>query len=243
MESKMSYSLVFVSFLLISCLDLSAQPGLNIYTDLGGSNVSQGLFVKSAVLASLQSGDNLLEAGFQADLRNTNNKVFPGFRINASRNFKINNLPLVINGFWIITPFSELLRETNWGGLLKHENKHFGFAIGSNFRTYAFRQKAIREYGIADNARKIHETLNLMYSLDYQLKPRNSGWNVGFTLTNIDNFLIEQETNPMLRLNGFYRLSAPLSFYIQAWYKSAGATNLAVNYFGFFIRTGLLWTI
>ena len=243
MNSKISLSLVLVCLLLIGCFDLSAQPKLSFYTDLGENNVSKGLFIKTAGLGRYQFGNNLLESGFQADLKNTNKSVFSGFSISGSRNFMISHFQLGITGFWIITPFSELLRETNWGGLLKHENNHFEFSIGSNFRTYAFRQKAIREYGIENNAIKLHEILNLTYSLGYQLKPRDSQWNVGFTLTNNDNFLIEQETNPMLRLNGLYRLRTPLSIYVQAWYKSAGATNLAVNYFGFFFRTGIIWTL
>lgn len=243
MHTTMSLYLVFVTLLLIGCLDLSAQPGLIIYTDLGENNVSQGLFIKSACLVSYQEGKNLLETGFQLDLKNTNKNVFSGFSISGTRNFKIRNFPLEITGFWICTPFSELLRETNWGGRLNHENNHFGFSLGSNFRTYAFRQKAVREYGIAENAAKIHEIMNLIYSFDYQIKPKNNYWNIGVSLTNIDHFVLEQETNPMLKLNGLYKVSAPIILYIEAWYKSAGATNLAVNYFGFFFRTGIIWKI
>jgi len=243
MDPKISLSLVFVSLFLTVCPDLSAQPGLNIYTDFGENNGSQGLFIKTASLVSYQFGKNIFETGFRIDLKNSNNTYFSGFSLSGSRNLKISHFPFEIAGFWICTPFSELLRETNWGARLKRESNHFEYLIGANFRTYAFRQKAIREYGIDQNAAKIHEILNIMYSVCYQLKPRNSPWNVGFSLTNVDNFMIEQETNPMLRLNGFYKLSSPLSLYIQGWYKSAGATNLAVNYFGFFFRTGIIWYI
>ncbi len=243
MNPKISLSLVFGTLLLVGCPDLSAQPGINIYTDFGENNVSQGLFIKTAGFASYKFGKYLLESGFQLDLKNTNNTFFSGFSMSGSRNFKITNFPLEITGFWISTPFSELLRETNWGARLNRESNHFEYLIGAHFRTYAFRQKAIREYGIGQSASKIHETMNLLYSVGYQLKPRNNSWNAGILLTNYDNFMIEQETNPMLRLNGLYKLSSPLIIYLQAWYKSAGATNLAVNYFGFFFRTGIIWNI
>ena len=239
----MSLSLVFICLLLIGFLDLSAQPKLNFYTDLGENNVSLGLFIKSAGLASYQFGKNSLETGFQLDLKNSTNIFFSGFRLSGSRYFKISNFPFEINGFWVVTPFSGLLRETNWGGLFKHENNHFGFSIGSNFRTYAFRQKAIREYGIEPNAVEIHEIINLIYSIGYQIKLKTSCWNIGFSLTNMDHFVLEQETNPMLKLNGLYKVSKPLFLYMEAWYKSAGATNPAVNYFGFFFRTGIIWKI
>jgi len=243
MHTTMNLNLVFASILLICCFNLSAQPSINFYTDLGENNVSQGLFIKSAVLISYRTGRNLLEAGFQADLKNANQNVFSGFSISGSRSFRINHFPIEITGFWISTPFSELLRETNWGGRLKHENNHFGFQIGSNSRTYAFRQKAIREYQIGENAAIIHEVMNLMYSVDYLIKPTGNCWNIGASLTNIDHFILEQETNPMLRLNGLYKISTPLFLYVEAWYKSAGAANLSVNYFGFFFSTGIIWKI
>jgi len=47
MNSKISLSLVLVCLLLIGCFDLSAQPKLNFYTDLGENNVSKGLFIKT----------------------------------------------------------------------------------------------------------------------------------------------------------------------------------------------------
>ena len=62
-------------------------------------------------------------------------------------------------------------------------------------------------------------------------------------MTNIDNFLINQDTNPMLFLQGKYQVTAPLTLYIEPWYQSAGSLNLSANYFGFFIRTGLIWKL
>jgi hypothetical protein len=68
-------------------------------------------------------------------------------------------------------------------------------------------------------------------------------WNIGFSFTNIDYFIINQETNPVINLQGKYDVSKSLTLFLESWYKSSGAFNLSVNSFGFFFRTGVLWKI
>ncbi|MCD6597395.1 MAG: hypothetical protein J7L04_06895, partial [Bacteroidales bacterium] len=120
--------------------------------------------------------------------------------------------------------------------------KHFIIRIGTNFKTYALNKKAISNYEI-DTDTKIKENWNLMYSFSYYLKSFDNLWNVGISITNFDYFIINQETNPVFNLNAWYKPGTPLKLFIETWYKSSGAFNLSVNYFGFFVRTGIIWNI
>jgi hypothetical protein len=189
-----------------------------------------------------KSGKNILEAGFQTDLKN-NKFGFSGYTLNASRILKIREIPLELRGFCTWTYPSEILEETNWGAFLKMRQKHFEMTIGTNFRSYNLRQKAIKDFEINTKKTTVHEIYNIMYSFSYYIKPSDDIWNIGLSVTNIDHFIINQETNPVFNLTGLYRISSPVSLYIQGWYKCAGVTNLELNHFGFFFRTGITWNI
>jgi hypothetical protein len=80
-----------------------------------------------------------------------------------------------------------------------------------------------------------------MYSAGFMLKPDENKWNLTFTITDFDRFIIEQETNPMANIRFDYELSEPLRVYSELWYKGSGFFNVQVNYFGIFIRAGILW--
>ena len=219
-----------------------AQPRINAYTDVGKNNASDGLFIKTASLASYQFGKYNVETGFQLDLKSHNKNIFSGYRIAASREFMIKDFPIGLQGFSIWTPFSDILRENNWGILLNFRRNHFATKIGTNFRTFAYTQNAIELYEFETNT-KIHENWNLMYLFSYHLKPIENHWNIGLSVTNIDHFIINQETNPVFNFHALYQISSPLKLFAESWYKSAGAFNLNVNYFGFFFRTGIIWDI
>jgi hypothetical protein len=146
-----------------------------------------------------------------------------------------------IRGFGTQTRNSEFLRETNWGTLVNMKHRRIEIALGTNFRTYAFRKRLIEDYEISKNAMRVHENFNIMYSFGYNLKKDDTRWNAGLSLTNTDHFYISQETNAMVRLNGFYKPFSQVCLFVEAWYKSAGAPNLAINYFGYFFRTGITW--
>jgi len=233
----------FIIFLISICMGLFAQPGISVYTDAGSNNISKGIFIRSAAFGSYKYGKYNLETGFQADLKNNNKNGVSGYTIIASRNMAIKAVSFELKGFFIQTFPSEILVETNCGAMMEIGHKRFGMAIGTNFRTYDIRQKALSRYEIDNTHTKIHEIYNLMYSFEYNLKTTGESWNLGLSLSNIDNFNINQETNPIVNLNGRYKLSAPLTLYMQASYKSAGVTNLVLNYFGFYFRTGIIWNI
>lgn len=222
---------------------MMAQPELTIYTDAGKNNTSKGLFIKSATMGCYKFGKNRVGTGFQLDLKNSNNYGFSGYTINISRNLLTKRIPLELQGFFVLTRPYDLLQETNWGTLLKMKHKRFGMELGTNFRTYTLTKQAIKDYDSDKHSTKIHEVFNLMYSFNFFLKPTDEQWNVGLSVTNIDHYIINQETNPVFNLQGFYKLKSPVKLFAQAWYKTAGITNLNLNYFGFFLRTGIIWNI
>jgi hypothetical protein len=222
-------------------MNLSAQPGLSFYADAGKNNISDGLYVRSVFLGNYSSGKNHLETGIQNNLINGNNIILSGYRFNGSRDFKIKNSLFQVQAFLIWTASGKILQETNYGFSVSLMHKHFEVLTGTNFRTYSFRRKAIGDYDIEKDAAKIHENFNLIYSFSFNLKPLGYNWNAGLSLTNIDYFLINQETNPYVNLHGSYKVNSRACLFTELWYKNAGSFNMSTNYFGFVIRGGIKW--
>ncbi|MCD6598923.1 MAG: hypothetical protein J7L04_14620, partial [Bacteroidales bacterium] len=152
---------ILVSLLFLSAMNIFPQAVVSGYLDMGQSNVSNGLYIKTAGLAHYQFGKYRIGAGFQLDLKSPNEKFFSGLNLNASREFIIKDFPLEVLGFYTLTPFSDISRETNWGLILNIRPKHFIIRIGTNFKTYALNKKAISNYEI-DTDTKIKENWNLM---------------------------------------------------------------------------------
>jgi len=236
------YSSIFIFLILIQVTYASAQFKVTGYIDAGHTNVSNGLFIKTSGLGSYQFGKNMVAAGMQLDLKNYNSNVFSGLNLIAAREARIKNFHFEFQAFYLLTLFSDISRETNWGMMLNLQPEHFKLVVGTSFRTFAYRKRAINEYNLnADD--KIHENWNIIYSISYYLKRHENEWNIGVSVTNIDHYIINQETNPNFNLNGYYQMNAPLRLFAEVWYKSSGAFNLSVNYFGVFLRTGIVWDI
>jgi hypothetical protein len=234
-------SVMFLMLISANRMNVSAQPGLTFYLEAGKNILSHELHLRSAIFGKYKSGKNQLEAGFQSNLMNGNNIFLSGFSLNGSRSFKIINMPFELHGFWLWTASSNILQETNYGLFISLKEKHFNLQLGTNCRSYSFRSKAIVQFNINEGEAKIHENFNLMYSLGFNLRHPESKWNAGLTVTNIDYFLINQETNPYFNLHGVYRVSSPVCLFTEAWYKNTGVLNMSSNYFGFVIRGGVIW--
>jgi hypothetical protein len=243
MNSTTGLRVILVCLLLVDCFELCAQSQLSFYADVGRNNVSKGLYLNTAILDNYRLGKNSIETGFQVGLKNSAGIIFTGFTINYSRSFRIKSTPVELQGFYLLTPFSDVLRETNFGLLLKNRSDHFDLELGTNFRSYVFKKKAILDYGIDRKASTLHENFNLMYSFSYYIMHSDNNWNAGVTVTNIDYFIINQETNPVFKIQGLFKLKPQVSMFAQAWYQTSGLLNLNINYFGYFIRTGIIWNI
>jgi hypothetical protein len=230
-------------YFLIICLNLPAQSGLNLYSDAGKSNTSNGLYIKSVVIGFFKSGKYSAQGGFQMDLDYNHHSSFSGVTVNLSRDFILRDLSFNLEGFFLRTRASEITAETNSGFLIKAGHNHFKTEFGINFRTYTFTNFAIRKYELDRDERRCSDVYNFIYSFRYDLKHEKDLWNVGMTITDADHFFMNQENNVLLNLHCSYKLRSSLSLYTEVWYEASGLTNLVVNNFGYFIRTGIIWNI
>lgn len=237
----MKYLIIILSGIIVT-LHVNAQVQLSTYIDAGENNVSEGFFIQNSVWGNYHWNKINVTGGGQFDLKSASSNFFTGVTLLVSREFMIKEFPFEIQGLFLSNFFSDLAHEYDWGILANLELKHFTFELGTEFRTYHITRQASEEYDIESN-KNLHENWNIMYLAGYRVKPIDCKWNIGLAMTNIDNFLINQDTNPMLFLHGKYQVTVPLTLYIEPWYQSAGSLNLSANYFGFFIRTGLIWKL
>lgn len=233
---------LFTIFIFLTSMSLEAQVQLSSFIDAGKNNVSEGYYVKSTLAGNYQFGKTNISAGVQLNLKNAVGSVFSGTYFKVSREIKIKTFPFDVEGLFLYSPFSNLIHETNLGLLAIVDRSHFTCKLGTNFRTYHIRDEAAEKYDIESN-RSLHENWNIMYLFGYRLKPIENKWNVGISLTNIDYFLINQETNPMVYLKGCFEIKPKLKLYTEYWYKSAGSLNISANSFGAFIRAGIIWKV
>ena len=240
MKATLQIKIFAIAFFSFACYESKAQSALSIYTDFGSNNVSKGTYYKTAIITSYTKGKNTIEAGFQTDIINRNNSGFSGFSMKASRILIIKHLPVEIQGFYIWLNPAGMLVETNWGAQVMMQQTHFKMSIGTDFRSFSL--KSLSEE-VSNQSHKLHEIYNMMYSFSYYIKPTGEKWNIGLSLTNVDHFMINQETNPLLNLCGTYRISSHAGLYIESWYKTAGLTNQVLNKFGILIRTGIVWNL
>ncbi len=232
---------LFILLLTAIGLNLSGQPKFKFYSEAAENSVSDGLYLRSALFASYKAGKNHLGAGFENCLLNGNGIILSGYVLYAARDFTTGNAILNLKVFHLWTASSDILQQTNSGCSLSASLKHFEILVGTNFRTFSLRKKAYDEPGTVENSGAIHENLNLMYSICFNINSFYARWNAGLTVTNTDYFLINQETNPYFNLHGSYKINHKVCLFAEAWYKNAGLFNLSANYFGFIMRGGITW--
>ncbi len=231
-------------FLLLPGLQqpIAAQIHNKFYSDVGLNNVSEGVFVSFAGLTTVQFGKNTVGGGLRFNVAGNHQTTVSGYRAEASRALQAGSLPLDLTAFVVVSPFSDILRETNRGVTVSTHRNQFFFCLGTNFRTYSYNNKAKQTYGI-DQHTRLHEKWILMYTVRYSLKPPDSQWNLALGITSADYFKIGHETNPMLHLRGTYSSGQRFRFFMDAMYQQAGMFNISVHYFGFFIRPGIIWQL
>lgn len=228
--------------LLFVVFGANAQLSLHGYIDVGKNNASSGVFFRPAVITSYERYNFKLQSGFLWTLPSQNDNGVAAWEVCLMRSFHIKKAKFEGGMFYRHQPFSNLVREHNWGVLLGFNSKHFRMRLGNNSRTFKFTSKGINELGLTeDDDVKISEPRNLMYAFTYYVKPYEHRWNIAISITDYDHFLIQQETNPMIMGSFTHDLPHKMKIYSEVWYQSAGLLNLQVNYFGFNFRTGVLW--
>ena len=235
---------VFHTIFLLYCYSAIAQTEHQNYFDIGKNNVSDGVFLRFASVSGYKYKYYQGKTGFLFSFSNQSDRIFTGWFLDGSGSFKIKDIPFEAGAFYRISPFSNLLREINWGIYMSYSSEHFRIRLGNNFRIYRYSRSKIDEYDIQEGpGSRITEPRNLMYSITYYIKPSGHKWNIASSIRDFDYFLIQQETNPMVMCRFHFNVSTHMNIYSEMWYQSAGLFNIQVNYFGLFLRTGLILKI
>jgi hypothetical protein len=240
MKSNLHIILIFSVLALISSISSSGQLTLSAYLDMGTSQVSDGFFLINGDLVHYTKGKFETGAGVETDLIGRNGSSFSALNLYAERQLSIKDFPIKVRGFFLWNSHPDLINETNWGFFLSSRWSHLSLRLGNEFRSFHFKRSAAEDPGY-EQGDFIRENWNLVYSLGYHLRTVESSWDVAIYMTNLDHFLVNQETNPFFSLEGRYGLFSNLELFAEGWYKSSGSFNLSVNYFGIFIRTGAVW--
>ncbi len=219
-----------------------AQWQSSFHSDIGIHNASDGGFVRMANVTGLRFNKFTFETGLQTELLSHKPTFLTGFMVRAGRELLIGEQKVQLNGLYTVSRFSDLMHELNRGLFATTQHKKFTFELGTHFRTYVYNKNAREKYNIQGNSR-LTESWNLIYRIGYALKPPDHPWNLSLAVTNLDLFLIHQETNPMLQLSGKYNISLNISLYLDTFYQQAGMFNINVHYFGFYLRPGIKWHI
>lgn len=222
--------------------NLNAQVQLSAFSDVGHSNISEGIYLKTSANINYKYRNFALQTGFSNDIISNNTSLFSGFKLNVSHFFKIRQKEYSAKLFFISTTLSDFVNEKNYGLVFSAEKERFNLKIGTGFKRIGYTQHAIETVGLLSNE-NVYEIFNPLYSVSYNVNKPTKTWNVGIGLTNMDYFVVNQATNPMTTIFGHYTLSESVRLTAQIWYKTAGAFNLHVNYFGLFFRPGIIWKL
>jgi hypothetical protein len=235
-------SALLVIFYFSSAQEVNSQFQVNGHFDLGNNNLSDGIFLHLSGLGSYDEQHWGARAGFQLGLVQPQDVFFNSWFLSSYGKIPAGDLKIVVGGEYLWTSFSPDLREINWILFAGTTLRHWHFNLGNNSRIYRLSNKASDEYWESGEGR-ITEPWNMMYTVNYAVKPFGNRWNLMFALTNYDIFIIQQETNPMINTRFEYSITAPLQLFSELWYKSAGLLNDQVNYFSTYIRIGIIWDI
>ncbi|PKP20593.1 MAG: hypothetical protein CVU02_03015 [Bacteroidetes bacterium HGW-Bacteroidetes-19] len=236
--------IIIVAVCSICTLNLCAQYKLSSHLDLGKSNISNGLYISNSTFFDYQYKNSTGKVGIHFNLLDQSffPSFFTGFHASFTQKIKIKKLYFTLQALYFSHFFSNLIHEHNYAIVEGLELNHFSHKLGLHFRNLRFTQEGVDQFGIVES-RSIYELFNLVYFLKYNFKPKDHPWNIGIILTNMDHFVINQASNPMLVLDGNVKIKEKVSLYFETWFQRAGVMNISANHYGFFMRTGVLWDI
>ena len=235
--------LLICGYCLLTNSELKGQFNVKGHFDLGDNNISNGVFLLFSNSGNYEAIHWGADAGYQLGLVQPQDIVFNSWYLSSKGKVPIGKITLELGGEYLWTAFSPSLREVNWIFFARTSLRHWKFGIGNNSRIYRLSTGEADNDPSYDKDSKIIEGWNLMYNIQYLIKPFDNNWNLMAAVTNYDLFLIEQETNPMINVRFEYGLTEPLMLYSELWYKSAGFLNGQVNYYEMFLRLGIQWKL
>lgn len=234
------FFLIILGFCMPECL--RAQFRITLYEDIGENNVVASPFFKTATIVSYQYDNYMLSMGNRWDFNKQTNAFIPDIYINYTQKIPFMKQAFDWQAFFLYVPFSKFIYEIDGGLLASYSLQRLRLKLGTHFRMFGLTRAIVKDNAFTDK-RNIFEHFNVIYLISYYVNRPVKRWNIGFTITNIDYFTINQETNPIFNVQISCDVNPTFSLFCEGWYKSAGAFNLSVNPFGFFIRSGCLCKI
>lgn len=234
-------------YLLIVFLFPSGSMGqitLSDYYTVGSNSVSEGFYFQDNILAKYKLRKFELGAGVQLTAGHSDQQLFSGFFLKGATILFAERFPVLTSLIFLRKPYSKLLSENNFCLTVQHRWKHLELILGNNIRMWTLSRTRMRQLGVLDATDlNITEYRNLMYRLTWYLKPSGSKWNLSFSLTDFDDFLIQRGTNPLLSCGFVKVLESDLELFTELWYQGAGMFNLQADHFGFYLKTGIRWQL
>lgn len=241
----------------IAAFSANGQLYISTIVDIGSNNMSQGAFGRPAGLASYRHRNFKAQFGMQAHIASINfsgpadRSYFSAMYTDVSRDFKIREFPFKVSLFMMQSQYSDLINEWDFGLAGAYKRKHLEIHFGLHSRIYALERKDKYENAGPEVDLRIYEYRNFMYKgivwlhevSTFRAPNLDYAWNVGVSLTNFDQFHIQQETNPMLTALFQYEPERDFILFSEFWYQGAGMLNLAANYYGFYFKAGFTWQI
>ena len=244
MKKRITVAYYLLLAFVLSCASalVQAQYIQAAFLDLGSNTLSEGLALRPSFTGGYFYEDYYANTGLQFTFSKEERKAVSAYFLSGGKYFRIQDSYLSGGLFFLLNPYSDLTREMNFGAMFTYGWKHVDLNLGYNVRLYTLDPDNLSGQSFGDDADlRIWEYRNIMYRGVLRLKENDSPWNAYIALTNFDSFLIQQETNPMLYGGGNFRLKESLQLFAEIWYQGAGMLNLSSNYFGYYVRTGIVW--
>ena len=221
-----------------------AQWGASAFMDVGSNQVSNGVYANWLLMPEYKIKPFTFSIGTELDASKTNSKALSGYRASGEYTFAFSEEnPLSVQLSYMGKRFGTALRETNTALQLNYQRQHIRFSFGNAARVYTYTRKGMELYNLNPDYKRLTELGNWLYRFGYYIKPFDADWNLGLNITSFDYFIYSQETNPIFYLEGNYKIKDNWKLRADFWYKSAGALNLSVNYFGIVARVGVIWEL
>lgn len=236
----------YLLFLFACCMfiiKLDAQYRLQNHIDVGKTQIPGSIYLNNSTYFDYTLKKTTFKGGIRMDIldQTSLNRFVSGIDLLVSQKFPLKKMEISINAQYFMNLFSKMITEYNTALYGKLKTSHFECIAGLHFRAIQLNSKYQELFG-NDNS-TIYELWNLIYKIKYSLKESDSKWNIGLGITNLDYFVINQASNPMIFLDGQYKIKTKLTLFAEYWLLNAGVMNISANYYGSFLRAGVLWNI
>jgi hypothetical protein len=220
-----------------------SQLSTSCALETGNNVVDRNSYGASLLLVRYQINKYQLEAGSSEKFSNQKDNLTNGYFLYAGRNFQIKNISFRLSAKYIMNPTTSIIRDQNIGIYTGFSLHHFDILLGNNYRIYGLSRKYRKENDFGFSNASVKEPVNLIYDFTYRLMDMDHKWNLRGSVTNLDYFIVHQETNPMLKLNFTISFNDRLNLFSDLYYIRAGFMNIRVIYYGYLIRAGIQWKI